>query len=171
MKKILLLVLILPIISIQSAHAAETGWRYWSYYQNTSSPHTWSLAQTGPSVKLKDGSVEGWIFTFSNEEITGAVPSVAPQFSSICSSTKKSTSLIRVGLVIDFGKQEIAPTREKIHKTIVRCVLLKKNATGLDALQKIVKVRQSAQGFICAFNSYPSKECSAEITLSRNPNL
>jgi hypothetical protein len=145
------------------AQAVDKGWRYWGYYQSAAGSNTWKAAMTGPTVDIADGSVEGWIFTFSSDDIPSTPPSVKPDFKSICGTTKAQPGFKRIGLVIDFGKQAYAPKGEKIKKTIVRCVLTTNDSQGIDVLAYEVKVRSANSGLICGFNGYPAKECGAEI--------
>lgn len=118
---------------------------------------------TGPTVDIADGSVEGWIFTFSGSDVPSTPPSVKPTFASICGKTKAQAGLKRVGLVIDFGNQAYSPKGEKIKKTIVRCVLTAKESQGIDVLAQEINVRSSDSGLICGFNGFPAKECGVEI--------
>lgn len=158
--------LIAALISLSltpSADAASKGWRYWGYYQAAAKSTTWKAAMTGPTVDIADGSVEGWIFTFSSDDIPSTPPSVKPSFSSICGNTKAVKGLKRIGLVIDFGSQAYAPKGEKVKKTIVRCVLTAKDSQGLDVLAQEINVRQADSGLICGFNGYPARECGVEI--------
>ena len=119
---------------------------------------------TGPTVDIADGSVEGWIFTFSGDDIPSTPPSVKADFASICGKTKAQAGLKRIGLVIDFGGQAYAPKGEKVKKTIVRCVLTAKESQGVDVLAQELKVRYADSGLICGLNGYPAKECGVEIT-------
>jgi len=119
---------------------------------------------TGPTVDIADGSVEGWIFTFSSDDIPSTPPSVKPSFAKICGSTKAISGTKRVGLVIDFGNQAIAPKGEKVAKTIVKCVVTAKESQGIDVLAQVIKLRLADSGLICGFNSYPARECGAEIS-------
>ena len=167
MKKIAIATLTATTLVSQSfiapAHAASKGWRYWGYYQAAAKSTTWKAAMTGPTVDIADGSVEGWIFTFSSDDIPSTPPSVKADFQSICGKTKPESGLKRIGLVIDFGSKAYAPQGEKVQKTIVRCVLTAKDSQGIDVLAQEVKVRQANSGLICGFNGYPAKECGVEI--------
>lgn len=145
------------------AHAASKGWRYWGYYQAAAKSSTWKAAMTGPTVDIADGSVEGWIFTFSNDDIPSTPPSVKPDFKSICGKTQPQKGLKRIGLVIDFGNAAYAPKGERVKKTIIRCVLTAKESQGIDVLAQEISVRQADSGLICGFNGYPAKECGVEI--------
>lgn len=148
---------------IPHAQAASKGWRYWGYYQAAAKSTTWKAAMTGPTVDIADGSVEGWIFTFSSDDVPSTPPSVKPNFQSICGKTKPQAGLKRIGLVVDFGQKAYAPKGEKVAKTIVRCVLTAKDSQGIDVLAQELNVRQADSGLICGFNNYPARECGVEI--------
>ena len=166
MKKTLTAVIAAVLLTqsfIPSANAATKGWRYWGYYQATAKSTTWKAAMTGPTVDIADGSVEGWIFTFSSDDLPSTPPSVKPNFQSICGKTKPQAGLKRIGLVIDFGNKAYAPKGEKVQKTIIRCVVTAKDSQGLDVLAQEIKVRQADSGLICGFNNYPARECGTEI--------
>lgn len=168
MKKLSITIAVIAALFLQSiipsAQAASKGWRYWGYYQAAAKSTTWKAAMTGPTVDIADGSVEGWIFTFSSDDIPSTPPSVKPSFASICGKTKPEKGLKRIGLVIDFGSQAYAPKGEKVKKTIVRCVVTAKESQGLDVLAQEINVRQADSGLICGFNDYPARECGVEIS-------
>lgn len=168
MKKVTITIAVLAALISQSlvapAQASSKGWRYWGYYQAAPKATAWKAAITGPTVDIADGSVEGWIFTFSSDDIPSTPPSVKPSFASICAKTKAQPGLKRIGLVIDFGSKAYAPKGEKVAKTIVRCVLTAKESQGIDVLAQEVKVRQADSGLICGFNNFPAKECGVEIS-------
>lgn len=149
---------------LPQAEAASKGWRYWGYYQAAAKSTNWKAAMTGPTVDIADGSVEGWIFTFSNDDLPSTPPSVKPNFQSICGKTKPQAGLKRVGLVIDFGNKAYAPKGEKVQKTIVRCVVTAKDSQGIDVLAQEIEVRQADSGLICGFVGYPARECGVEIS-------
>lgn len=167
---IFLFVLVMIFSSLMSftsttANAAEKGWRYWGYFQAPSGATTWTMAMTGPSVVVPDGSVEGWAFTFSGDGVPdAATPRLAPNFKKICGSTKiPGADKKRVGVIIDFGRAVLRPKGESMPRTVSKCVTVDKGAIGFDVLAKVVKIRAAASGFVCAFNNYPAKECGAEI--------
>jgi hypothetical protein len=64
--------------TIAPAQAASKGWRYWGYYQAAAKTSVWKAAMTGPTVDIADGSVEGWVFTFSSDDVPSTPPSVKP---------------------------------------------------------------------------------------------
>jgi len=162
--KFLIVLFTLTSLSIPQSQAAETGWRYWGYFQAAPSATSWTAAMTGPTVNVADGSVEGWAFTFSNDAIPNAkAPKVAPSFSAICGKTKAVAGKKRVGVMIDFGSAVLRPKGESTPRLIQRCVVADKGALGLDVLGKAVKFLAQGSGFIFGLNGYPAKECGVEM--------
>ncbi|MBI3429790.1 MAG: hypothetical protein HY050_07030 [Actinobacteria bacterium] len=156
------------LISVLSptAQAAEKGYRYWGYFQAAPGTSTWTMASTGPSTVVPDGSVEGWVFTFSSDSIPDAAqPMISPKFSRLCGKTKFApTTQKRVGVIVDFGKTVLRPKGETIPHFVSKCVVVEKSAIGSDILAKVTKIRMAASGFVCGLNNYPAKECGAEVT-------
>jgi hypothetical protein len=146
---------------------ASTGYRYWGYFQAAPGATEWTMAMTGPTTNVKDGSVEGWMHTFSNDDVNASAPRLAPNFSSLCKSVKPAANKKRVGVVVDFGIAAIRPRGESIPKRVTACVQVDLNATGAEALAAAAKIRASSSGFICGINGYPVRECSAEIKTPR----
>ena len=157
---------LLMTYSIPISHSS-TGYRYWGYFQAAPGATEWTMAMTGPTTNVKDGSVEGWMHTFSNDEINAAAPRLAPNFSRLCTLIKPVANKKRIGVIVDFGVAAIRPRGESIPKRIATCVLVDVNATGAEALAAATKLRASSSGFICGINGYPAKECSAEIKTPR----
>ena len=155
--------LLVATISTPMAQAAEKGYRYWGYYQAGANSTQWKAAMTGPTVDIADGSVEGWIFTFSSNDIPSTPPSVKPRFATICGKTKPEKGFKRIGLVIDFGNPVIAPKGDKVKSTITRCVVTAEESQGIDVLAQELRVRTDKSGLLCGLNGYPSRECGAEI--------
>lgn len=149
--------------STPTAVVTTKGYRYWGYYQSAAGTSTWVAAMTGPTVDIADGSVEGWVFTFSNDDIPSTPPSVKPEFDSICGDTPAKDGFKRIGLVIDFGVDEIAPVDEKPAKTITRCVVTEEASQGIDVLNQTIDLRTAESGLLCGINGYPAKECGVEI--------
>lgn len=153
-----------------SAQAADNGYRYWGYFQAAPGETAWSEAMTGPTTVVPDGSVEGWVFTFSGDSVPQASkPMFAPNFSRLCGRAKfTSATQKRVGVVVDFGRAVLRPKGELIPHFVSKCVVIEKSALGSDILAKVVKIRFAASGFVCALNTYPAKECGAEIPTPRS---
>jgi hypothetical protein len=162
--KVFLVVLIATSLSIPTSSAAETGWRYWGYFQAAPGASKWTPAMTGPTVNVADGAVEGWAFTFSSDAIPDAkAPKLAPSFANICGKTKAVAGKKRVAVMIDFGSAVLRPKGETTPRLIQKCVVAEKSALGIDVLGAAVKVRAEGSGFICGLNGYPAKECGVEM--------
>jgi len=162
--KLFLAIVVISSCVTPAAHAADTGWRYWGYFQAGPGASKWTAAMTGPTVNVADGSVEGWAFTFSSDAIPDAkAPKVAPSFSTICGKTKAVVGKKRVAVMVDFGSAVLRPKGETTPRLIQKCVVADKSALGIDVLGLAVKVRAEGSGFICGLNGYPAKECGVEM--------
>ena len=161
--KIVLALILISTFVTPSAHAADKGWRYWGYFQAAPGKTVWTPAMTGPTVDIADGSVEGWSFVFSSDDIPSVLPRVKPDFKSICAGVKADKDTKRIGLVIDFGSSSYAPKGEKVRKTITTCVRVAKESQGIDVLGQVTKIRAASSGLICGLSGYPAKECGVEI--------
>lgn len=168
MKKALWLTLFCLFGAVTTPAHAGSGWRYWGYFQANPGVTQWSYAMTGPTTIVADGSVEGWAFTFSGDDIAdAAAPKISPEFSRICGTTKAVSQKKRVGLVVDFGPAALRPQGERLPRAIVKCLVLDKDATGVEVLNTALKVRYAASGYVCGINSYPLKECGLQIKTPR----
>lgn len=166
---ILISTLISPLFfaGLLPANGSETGYRYWGYFQAPPNSNSWVMAMTGPTSSVTDGSVEGWIHTFSNEIISAAQPKPLPNFAKLCKKVKPVADKKRVGLIVDFGTSAIRPKYESLPRRVRTCILIEPNANGAEILAAATKIRASASGFICGINGYPAKECSAEMKTPR----
>jgi len=156
--------LILLALSAPSA-SANTGYRYWGYFQATSGASSWTAAMTGPSVEVKDGDVEGWTFTASGADIPATSPMMDPNFAELCGEVSEVSGKVRVGLVVDFGVGEIAPAGETPREFFSDCVIVPEGSVGLDVLEAVLDIRAADSGLICGIAGYPAKECGAEIDM------
>jgi hypothetical protein len=161
--KIVLAIILISSFLTPSAHAADKGWRYWGYFQAAPNKTTWTAAMTGPTVDIADGSVEGWSFVFSSDDIPSVEPRVNPDFKTICAGVKADKDTKRIAVVIDFGSSAYAPKNEKVKKTITTCVRTAKASQGIDVLGQVTKIRAQGSGLICGLAGYPAKECGVEI--------
>ncbi len=146
------------------AHA-EKGYRYWGYFQAAPGANTWTAAMTGPTVTLKDGAVEGWTFTASSNDIPATAPMADPNFAELCGSTPAVSGKIRVGIVVDFGTGDIAPTGETPNEVLTDCVTVPEKSNGLKVLESVLSVRADKSGLICGLGGYPATECGVEIDM------
>lgn len=153
------------LISIPQSANADKGYRYWGYFQAAAGATTWSAAMTGPTTILKDGDVEGWTFTASSNDIPATEPMAPPNFADLCGGTSEVSGKIRVGIVVDFGTAEIAPTGENPNEVITDCAVVPAKSNGLAVLQSITEVRADKSGLICGIGGYPISECGIEIDM------
>lgn len=153
-----------PFLISSNAHAAK-GYRYWGYFQAAPGATEWTPAMTGPTTTLLDGAVEGWSFSASNDVVPATPPSEQADFATLCADTPQAAGKIRVGLVINFGPEAIAPNNEMPPNTIFNCALVKKGATGNDVLSASVTVRNDKSGLLCGIEGYPKSECGPEIEM------
>jgi len=154
-------------ISPGAKASGSTGYRYWGYFQASPNATAWTMAMTGPTTNVADGSVEGWIHTFSSEGIDAMAPRLTPNFAKLCAKVRPIADKKRVGVIVDFGVAAIRPKSESIPKRVATCVQIEKSATGAEILASVAKIRAASSGFICGVNGYPAKECSAEIKTPR----
>lgn len=155
-----------PITNASAATTpkGEKGWRYWGYFQAAPGADSWSYAQTGPAATIaKEGSVEGWRFSFSSDTVDTGSPTLKPNFKATCAGVKVQSGFVRVAVVVDFGPRAIAPKGESVQQTIRQCAVVKSGSNGLEVLKQVVPIRTDASGFVCGLSNYPAKECSTEI--------
>ena len=155
--KIVLAIILLSTFITPPAQAAEKGWRYWGYFQTAPGKTAWTAAMTGPTVDIADGSVEGWSFVFSSDDIPSVEPRVKPDFNKICAGVKADKDTKRIAVVIDFGSAAYAPKGEKVRKTVTTCVRTAKASQGIDVLGQVTKIRAAGSGLICGLAGYPAK--------------
>ncbi len=146
--------------------SADTGYRYWGYFQAQSGASSWTAAMTGPTIEVKDGDVEGWAFVASSNDIPATPPMMDPDFAALCGEVSEVAGKVRVGLVVDFGAGEIAPEGDTPNEFFSDCVLVPEGSIGLDVLNAALDVRADDSGLICGIAGYPSAECGAEIDMS-----
>ena len=153
-----------PMLLSSNANAAK-GYRYWGYFQAAPEATQWIPAMTGPTTILQDGAVEGWSFSASNDVVPATAPSDEADFATLCADTPQAAGKIRVGLVINFGPEAIAPNNEMPPNPILSCALVKKGTTGTDVLNASVTVRNDKSGLLCGIEGYPKSECGPEIDM------
>jgi hypothetical protein len=148
----------------KAADDGAVGYRYWGYSQSSEDGADWVTAMEGPATtNPKDGSVEGWNYTFSAEGLVAPqAPSAAPDFQSLCGATPERSGKKRVGYVIEFGAPAIHPEGDSAPAASSGCAPVDVNATGLDVLNAVAQVRAGEGGFICGLNGFPTTDCGAD---------
>ena len=162
------LLLALTLTSCSSAESSSeteaVGYRYWGYSQSSDDGTTWNTAMEGPATtNPKDGSVEGWNYTFSADGVVDPqAPSAAPDFQKLCGSTAQEEGKKRVGYVIEFGDPVIYPEGDSAPAPSSGCASIPVDGTGMDLLNAVAEVRAGEGGFICGLNGFPTKDCGAD---------
>ena len=161
------LCLLAPLIPHgQLAHAAESAYRYWSFW--LPSDGEWQYAQQGPAtIAIKDGDVLGWRFGVSRQSDASAPE---PRFDAshlwdiACEDVSPAAGLARVAVAVDFGVPEHSPSGESPPANIVACASVALGSSGAEALSDVVDLRVDS-GLICAFDGYPATECAPTVTV------
>ena len=155
-----------PMFVSQPATAAESAYRYWSFW--LPSDGAWQYAQQGPAtIAVADGDVLGWRFGVSRQSDASAP---APRFDASsaweigCAETPPAAGLARVAVAVDFGIPEHSPSGESPPANVVACATVDVGSSGAEALSEVVDLRVDS-GLICAFDGYPATECAPTVTI------
>lgn len=150
--------LLLAGTATTQAHA-EDGFRFWGYYQWTSSQ--WTFAQKGPdAVVPADGSVEGWRYAVGGAK--PRVPRAAGDFEAICKEVPAETGKKRVAIVVDPGTADDQPSGEQAGTPGGTCVVTDPKSTGAQVLAAIAPTRIE-KGLTCGIDGYPAKGCGEPV--------
>ncbi|MFF4781966.1 SCO2322 family protein [Streptomyces griseorubiginosus] len=149
------------------AHA--TGYRYWSFWDRTST--TWTYATQGPSTAVpSDGDVQGFRFAVSEDSSDATTPRGTASFATICAHTPAQAGRKRVALVIDFGTAADAPSGEKPPAQRDACAVVDRDATTAEALAAVAKpLRYGTNALLCAISGYPRAGCGEAVTGAKKP--
>jgi len=152
-------------VALAPAAHADSAYRYWSYF--TSSDGTWAFAMKGPADLVPaDGTVEGWRFAVTSDAMaTPPTPFAAPDFATLCKDVPAEEGKKRVGIVIDAGPAAVAPEGEIPINKSVACTVVEMDATGLQVLESLDKVRLD-KGMVCGIDGYPASECSPAVDIA-----
>ena len=156
---------VVALFAFAPAAHADSAYRYWSYF--TSSDGTWTYAMKGPADLVPaDGTVDGWRFAVTSDAMaTPPNPTAAPDFATLCKDVPAEAGKKRVGLVIDAGPAAVAPAGETPLNQSVACTVVPVDATGLQVLESLDKVRLD-KGLVCGIDGYPATECSPTVDLA-----
>lgn len=156
---------VVALFAFAPAAHADSAYRYWSYF--TSSDGTWTYAMKGPAdIVPADGTVDGWRFAVTSDAMaTPPNPTAAPDFATLCKDVPAEAGKKRVGLVIDAGPTAVAPAGETPLNQSVACTVVPVDATGLQVLESLDKVRLD-KGLVCGIDGYPATECAPTVDLA-----
>lgn len=154
--------LVLSTIALTPAPAHATAYRFWSYWTGGLQ---WTYSSKGPAFRVPpNDSVEGWRFAVTPESGSASTPpGTASDYAVLCPGRQAAPSgQKRVAVVVDFGAAGIAPSGDTPPADIVECVTAPVNATGLQVLQQVAKLRFHTSGLICGIAGYPTSECPGD---------
>jgi hypothetical protein len=159
--------LLTGVVAASPAHADDTGYRYWSFWEGADGGG-WSYATQGPgTLRTDDGDVLGFRFAVSPEASDTVRPRAEPDFDLICPPTEAPVEGNRVALVIDHGTPAHAPDGERPPEPPTRtaCAEVPDGATAAEALAEVAEpLRYNADGLLCAIDGYPAGGCGEQIT-------
>ena len=146
------------VLTTAPAHAA--AYRFWGFYQLAEGE--WTFAQKGSDQTVPtDGSVDGWRFAVSDENVT-RFPRATLTFEAICGSTPAQSGMKRVGLVVDFGRPADSADGTTPPAPMAVCAVVPTDATSTDVLRKAGELR-TEKGLVCAVAGYPATGCGDEV--------
>ncbi|WP_370412435.1 SCO2322 family protein [Streptomyces fradiae] len=149
------------------AHAAGSGYRYWSFWEDQGT--NWTYATQGPATaRPADGDTVGFRFAVSRDASDATRPSAAPDFTRICAGVEPKAGTKRVAVVIDFGRPEDAPAGERPPAPAQRtaCPQIREDATAAEALAAVAKpLRYDANALLCGISGYPKQGCGEQVAL------
>jgi LPXTG-motif cell wall-anchored protein len=160
----LLAVLLLAGTATTTAQA-ESGYRFWGYYQWTGSQ--WAFASRGPdAVVPADGSVEGWRYAVGGTK--PRVPRAAGDFAAICATTPVESGKKRVAVVIDAGTPADSATSQTPPAPTGTCVVADPKASGTKVLAAAGPSRLE-KGMVCGIGGYPETGCGQAVKTIKVP--
>lgn len=153
---------LVALLGFQVPAAADSAYRYWSFW--VTSDGSWSLASAGAgSTPATAGSVQGWRFVTAGVAVDPELSPRAPtDFNQICSASQAETHIaivIDYGFSSDYANNELPPSVESF------CVETDSQQNSLIALSQIVEIREDS-GFICGLNNFPADGCAEAIDLN-----
>jgi len=150
--------LLLAGTATTQAHA-EDGFRFWGYYQWSSSQ--WAFAQKGPDgVVPADGSVEGWRYAVAG--VQPRPPRAKGDFEAICGDVPAESGKKRVAIVVDQGTPDDAPAGAQPAEPYGTCVVTQPQSNGAQVLAAIGPTRVE-KGLTCGINGYPASGCGGAV--------
>jgi hypothetical protein len=154
-----LLVTVSLVGVVTAGSASATSYRFWSYWTGGDS---WTFSSQGASRHPADGSVDGWRFAISPASSSTIPPRHSPSFDRLCRGVTADDGQKRVGLVVDFGTTEDAPSGDSPQAMIATCAVVPDDANGYEVLLTVAQLRTDG-GMICGINGYPATECGVPV--------
>ncbi|RKN45851.1 SCO2322 family protein [Streptomyces hoynatensis] len=145
------------------AGAAETAYRYWSFWTWDEAAGSWEYASLGPgSLRPGDGDLLGFRFGISAESAGTEPPRGSASFGEICGASDGGE---RVAFVLDFGTAADAPAGETPPRERTACAPLDGGASAAEALAEVAApLRYDAGALLCAIAGYPAEGCGDPVS-------
>ncbi|WP_323375703.1 SCO2322 family protein [Streptomyces alkaliterrae] len=149
------------------AAAADSGYRYWSFWTWDRSGERWSYATQGPaSLRPVDGAVVGFRFAVSEDSADATTPRGPADFAAVCGDTAEEDGRKRVALVIDPGTRADAPAGETPPARRTECAVVAPDASAADALAAVAPpLRYDSSALLCAIAGYPRSGCGERVAV------
>ena len=156
--------LTLALAPLNAASAADSQYRYWSFWQAENS--TWSLAQVGMmSIPAEDGLVLGWRFVTSGVNASSDLaPRKPADFATLCAAAEEAAAgEVTIAIVIDYGDATDYADGTEPQEARSECVSVEAGSPSSLALASMAEIRENA-GFVCALDNLPAEGCGEEVT-------
>lgn len=156
--------LTLALPPLTAASAADSQYRYWSFWQAENS--TWSLAQVGMmNIPAEDGLVLGWRFVTSGVNASSDLaPRLPADFETLCADAAPAPAGdVTIAMVIDYGDASDYADGAAPREARSQCVWVEAGSPSSLALASMAEIRENA-GFVCALDNLPAEGCGEEVT-------
>lgn len=144
---------------------ADTGYRYWSVWEQEGESADWTYATQGPgTLRPADGDVVGFRFVLSAGSAEAPRPRLPADFQDVCADTPPDPDGKRVALVLDFGTDTDAPGGEEPPEPRTACAPVPNDATASEALAEVAgPLRYDSSALLCAIADYPGQGCGEQV--------
>lgn len=146
-----------------SPAAADTQYRYWSFWQAESG--SWAVSPVGMmSIPAQEGLVLGWRFVTSGVNAPAELaPRASAEFASLCADAPTaSEGSVTIAVVIDYGFATDYADGAEPPAPRTECTQVEAGTPSSLALASIAEIRENA-GFVCALDSLPAEGCGDEV--------
>ncbi|WP_438947955.1 SCO2322 family protein [Streptomyces durbertensis] len=147
--------------------AADSGYRYWSFWTWDRDGGEWRYATQGPaSLRPVDGAVVGFRFAVSEDSADATTPRGPADFAAVCGDTAAEDGRKRVALVVDPGTRADAPAGETPPARRAECAVVAPEASAADALAAVAPpLRYDSSALLCAIAGYPRTGCGERVAV------
>ncbi|WP_234348091.1 SCO2322 family protein [Streptomyces specialis] len=142
------------------AVAADSAYRYWSFWTWDTDEDRWTYATQGPgTLRVGDGDLIGFRFAVSDGASDMRAPRDASAYDAICGDGAG------VAIVVDFGTARDAPEGETPPAPRTACARPPGGATAAEALAGVAEpLRYDSDALLCAIAGYPARGCADQLS-------